>query len=201
MTHEQTPSVADEVGELDPQFSSPEAAAGRWESARQLLEGAKTYWLTTVRPDGRPNTATIAGVWLDGAFYFTTGPGEQKERNLAHGNPHVTVVTGSNGWDGLDVVLEGEAVRVLDSDTISRLAEAFTAKYDDFFRLRAVDGRLGWADTAAESEIESRKDADSEGGPLAFEVRHKKALAFGKGDNFSQTRWKFLSNSVDPSRR
>ena len=144
-----------------------------------------------MRPDGRPNTATIAGIWLDEAFYFTTGPGEQKERNLAHGNPHVTVVTGTNGWDGLDLVLEGSAVRVTDADLLGRVAEALTTKYDDFFRLRLVDGRLGWADTATEEKIESRKDAADEGGPLAFGVRPEKAFAFGKGDKFSQTRWKF----------
>jgi hypothetical protein len=177
------------VGELDPRFSSQGSKATPWEEAREVLDGAMTYWLTTVRPDGRPHVTTIAGIWLDDAFHFTTGPGEQKERNLAKGNAHVIVATGCNGWEGLDVVIEGEAVRVTDANRIRRLAAAFTAKYDDFFRLRAVDGRLGWAD-AAEGAIESRQ-AGEDAGPLAFEVRATKAFGFGKGATFSQTRWRF----------
>jgi Pyridoxamine 5'-phosphate oxidase len=184
------PQMSDVIGVLDPRFSSPGATATNWKAARAELDRAMTYWLTTVRPDGRPHVTTIAGIWLDEAFHFTTGPGEQKARNLARGNTHVVVVTGNNGWDGMDVVLEGEGIRVTDADRLGRLAEAFTAKYDDFFRLRIVDGLLGWAD-AAEQAIEGRKDADLEGGPIAFEVRATKAFGFGKGNTFSQTRWRF----------
>jgi hypothetical protein len=183
--------MTDVEGELDPRFSSPRAAPTPWKVARDLLDGAKTYWLTTVRPDGRPNATTVAGIWLDEAFHFTTGPDEQKARNIANGNAHVVVVTGANGWDGLDVVIEGEAVRVSDSDRVRRLAEAFTAKYDDFFRLRAVDGRLTWAD-AAEDAIGGRQSG-VEAGPLAFELCATKAFAFAKGANFSQTRWRFVN--------
>jgi general stress protein 26 len=182
--------MTDVRGELDPRFSSPEAKPTPWKAARDVLDGAKTYWLTTVRRDGRPHVTTIAGVWLDETFHFTTGPDEQKARNLESGNTHVVVVTGGNAWEGLDVVLEGEAVRVSDPDRLRRVAEAFTAKYDDFFRLRLVDDRLGWVEDA-EAKIEGREAAKVQGGPLAFAVRATKAFAFGKGDSFSQTRWRF----------
>ena len=52
------------------------------------------------------------------------------------------MTAGCSGWDGLDVVIEGEAVSVSDPDRLSRLATAFTEKYDDFFEMRFVDGRL-----------------------------------------------------------
>jgi hypothetical protein len=161
-------------GELDPRFSSVHATPTPWTTARDLLAGAPTYWLSTVRSDGRPHVTTIAGVWIDEALHFITGPSEQKARNLAAGNVSVVVTTGCNGWDGLDVVVEGEAVRVLDAERLGRLVDAFREKYADFFGFRLVEGRIGGA------------DAD-EG--LAFEVRARKVLGFAKGESFAQTRW------------
>lgn len=164
-------------GELDPRFSSPDAQPTSWTDARDQLESAKTYWLTTVRPDGRPHVTTIAGVWVDEAIHFVTGQSEQKARNLAAGNLQVVVTTGSNVWDGFDVVIEGEAIPLTDVDRLSRVAETFTEKYDDVFGFRVVDGQL--------------HAADSSDRPIAFEVRARKAFAFGKGKTFSQTRWRF----------
>jgi hypothetical protein len=180
------------VGKLDSRFSSPGATATAWAAASELVEAAMTYSLATVRPDGRPHVVTIAGVWLDEIFYFTTGLGEQKANNLGGGNHHVVVATGCNGWEGLDMVLEGEALAVSDETLLTRLALALTAKYDDFFRLRVVDGQLRWAESS-EQTIEGRRDAVTEDGPLAFEVRPTKAFALGKGAEFSQTRWRFAS--------
>jgi nitroimidazol reductase NimA-like FMN-containing flavoprotein (pyridoxamine 5'-phosphate oxidase superfamily) len=177
-------------GELDPRFSSPDATPTDWQTVRRLIDAAKTYWLATVRADGRPHATTIGGIWLDETFYFTTGPTEQKAINMASGHEHVVVVTGHNDWRGLDVVIEGEAMRVTDAERLRRLAEAFTAKYDDFFRLRESEGRLIWVD-GADDAIEGRKDAVNDAGPVAFEVRASKVFAFAKGDAFSQTRWRF----------
>ena len=161
-------------GTIDRQFSSPDAVATPWSTARDQLESAKTYWVTTVRPDGRPHTTTIAAVWLDGAIHFTTGESEVKAKNLA-GNQKVIVIAGCSGWKGLDIVIEGEAVSVTDPDRLGRLAAAFTEKYDDFFGMRVVDGKLGGSGT--------------DQAPLAFEIRPVKAFGFGKAPTFSQTRW------------
>ena len=126
-------------GVIDTQFSSPDAVATPWSAARGRLESAKTYWVTTVRPDGRPHSTTIAAVWLDDAVHFTTGASEVKAKNIAS-NRKVIVTVGCSDWEGLDVVIEGEAVSVTDPDRLSRLAAAFTEKYDDFFGMR-VGGR------------------------------------------------------------
>jgi general stress protein 26 len=163
-------------GTIDTRFSGPDAVATPWSAARELLETAKTYWVTTVRPDGRPHSTTIAAVWLDHAIHFTTGASEVKAKNLAT-NRKVIVTAGCSGWEGLDVVIEGEAVSVSDPDRLSRLATAFTEKYDDFFGIRVVDGRL--------------RGSGTDQGPLAFEVRPSKAFAFGKAPTFSQTRWRW----------
>jgi pyridoxine/pyridoxamine 5'-phosphate oxidase len=101
-------------GELDSRFSDPDSAATSWPEAVRVLEEAELYWLTTVRADGRPHVTPLIGVWRDGAVHFCTGLREQKARNLER-NRQVAVTTGSNAWArGIDVVVEGTAVRVTD---------------------------------------------------------------------------------------
>jgi hypothetical protein len=162
---------------LDPRFSSEDAAPMDWAAARDQLRDAKSYQLTTVRADGRPHQTTIAGVWVDEIFSFTTSSGEQKAHNLKAGNHHVIVTAGNSGWDGMDVILEGEAVDVTDADRLSRLVDAYRDKYDDWFGFRLVDGQF-----TAPGAI---------GPVLAYDVRARKAFGFAKGDTFSQTRWRF----------
>ena len=97
---------------LDPRFSHPAAKAASWDQTRQVLEDAQLSWICTVRADGRPHLTPLVAVWLDETLYFCTGADEQKAVNL-RGNPHVLLLTGCSRWDeGLDVVAEGDAVRV-----------------------------------------------------------------------------------------
>src|SRR5829696_5563786 len=110
------------VTELDTRFSDQNAVATDWEETRRALEDAELFWITTVRVDGRPHVTPLVAVWLDDAIYFATGPGEQKALNLRT-NQNVTLTTGCNEWErGLDVVVEGEAVRVRDEGLLDRLA-------------------------------------------------------------------------------
>ena len=162
---------------LDPRFSSEDATPTEWSAARDQLREAKSYQLTTVRADGRPHQTTIAGVWIDEVFSFTTSRGEQKAHNLRAGNRHVIVTAGNSDWDGMDVILEGEAVDVTDADRLGRRVDAYRTKYDDWFGFRLVDGRF-----VAPGAI---------GPVLVYDVRARKAFGFRKGDTFSQTRWRF----------
>jgi nitroimidazol reductase NimA-like FMN-containing flavoprotein (pyridoxamine 5'-phosphate oxidase superfamily) len=163
------------VSELDSQFSSPGATALPWTDAEQQLKKAGVYWLSTVRPEGRPHVAPLLAVWLDGAVYFCTGEAERKAKNLAK-NAQVAITTGCNTLsEELDIVVEGEAVVVSDDAKLRRVAEAYVAKYGEGWRLPGVDG------------------------VLVFEVTPTKAFGFGRGDakgpppggGFSQTRWRF----------
>jgi hypothetical protein len=162
---------------LDPRFSSEGATPAPWSAARDQLRDAMSYQLTTIRADGRPHQTTIAGIWLDEAFSFTTSSGEQKAHNLQAGNHHVIVTAGNSGWDGTDVILEGEAVEVTDPERLSHLVDAYRKKYDDWFKFRLEDGRF-----TAPGGI---------GVNLVYDVRARKAFGFTKGDTFSQTRWRF----------
>jgi hypothetical protein len=57
-------------------FSSPNATPTEWSQARDELADAEVYWLSTVRPDGRPHVTPLLGIWLEDALYFCTGPDE-----------------------------------------------------------------------------------------------------------------------------
>src|ERR1700733_13998600 len=97
--------------EIDARFSAPDAVATGWDETRRALEAAELFWISTVRPDGRPHVTPLVAVWLDGALHFCTGATEQKALNL-RANPHVILTTGANQWDtGLDVVVEGDAAQ------------------------------------------------------------------------------------------
>jgi general stress protein 26 len=163
------------VAEMEPQFSSDDATPTPWAEARERLATAKVYWLSTVRPDGRPHVTPIAAVWLDDALYFTTGHMERKAKNLAQ-NTHCVVTTGCNGLEGLDLVVEGDAVRVTDETRLQRLADEYVAKYDQLFRFTVRDGAF----YLEGSEIEV----------LVYELASTTAFGFGKS-TFSQTRWRF----------
>ena len=158
---------------VDTRFSVEGAPAVPWPEARQVLEDAGTYWLSTVRADGRPHVTTVIAMWHGDAMYFSTGPAEQKSKNLEQ-NPHCILTTGTNRLDdGLDVVVEGEAVQVTDDARLRVLAAAWEAKYGSDWQLTG-----------------SAEDPDH-----VFEVVPVRAFGFrkgfGKDGQGCQTRWRW----------
>jgi hypothetical protein len=169
------------IAEIDPAFSSPGAIARSWAEARRQLQAAEIFWLSTVRPDGRPHVTPLITVWLDEALHFCTGPTERKARNL-ESNTHCVLTTGCDSIDeGLDLVVEGEALRVSDEATLKRVADAYASKYGQPFLFTVRDGAF-WNEEGGEA--------------LVFRVQPRKAFGFGKGDAFSQTRWRFQGVSA-----
>jgi nitroimidazol reductase NimA-like FMN-containing flavoprotein (pyridoxamine 5'-phosphate oxidase superfamily) len=169
------------VTELDARFSTDGARPTPWAEGQAQLEEAAVFWISTVRPDGRPHVTPLISVWLDGALYFCTGPDERKARNLSR-NSHCVLTSGCNVEDGLDVVVEGEAVQVTDDAKLRRIAEAYVAKYGEQWRFGVRDGAFVHG-------------TDEESIALVFEVAPVKVLGFGKGEVFSQTRWRFQSTA------
>ena len=166
------------VTELDARYSAQDATATPWSRAQAALEEAEVFWISTVRPDGRPHVTPLLAVWLDGALHFCTGADEQKARNLA-GNPRCALTTGCNTLgEGLDLVVEGEAVNVTDHDKLARLAALYESKYGSDWHFDVRDGAF----------------FHGGGSAVVFEVAPVTAYGFGKGvERFSQTRWRFGS--------
>ena len=69
---------------LMPGYGLPENTKGLlpWKWAEQRLKKSHNYWITTVKPDGAPHAMVVWGLWLDGAFLFSTGSQSRKARNL-----------------------------------------------------------------------------------------------------------------------
>ncbi len=160
--------------ELEPKFSSPTAIATPWTTAAAILDQAEIFWLTTVRPDGRPHVTPLLAVWLEDALYFCTGETERKAKNLAV-NANCVLTTGCNALnEGLDIVLEGEAVKLESSDRLQALADRYKSKYDWDFSVR--DGVFHGPDGHVAT---------------VYAVAPQAVFGFGKGEPFSQTRWLF----------
>ena len=97
-----------------------------WDYVVERMSAARNYWVATMRPDGRPHLTPVWGVWVDGTFYFGSGPQTRKVRNLSE-NPHVAVHPESDDV----VILEGVAEVVTDPDPAlaELVSAASTAKY------------------------------------------------------------------------
>ena len=153
-----------------------------WTRPRQALEtdppeALTTYFLGTTRPGGTPHAAGVGGLWHDGDLYFTSGPGTRKARNLA-ANPACTI---SVKLAGIDVVLEGHAVRVTDAPTL----ETTAAKYRDG----------GWPVQVEGDAFTAPFSAPSAGPPPWHLYRLELRTAFGvaTAEPHGATRWRFAA--------
>ena len=82
---------------------------------------ARSTWLTTINEDGSPHVTAVGALWLDGCFWFQTGSGTRKGRNVAR-DPRCSIAVSIRD---ADVVAEGEAARETDPATLTRLAKAW----------------------------------------------------------------------------
>jgi hypothetical protein len=165
------------VTTLDTTYSDPAATPVAWADAQRAIETAELFWISTVRADGRPHVTPVVAAWAQDAIWFSTGADEMKFANLSV-NPHVVLTTGCNQWDrGLDIVVEGDAVRVTDDAVLSYVAAAFTVRWDGRWRFIARDGCF--------------RDPDGGGEAMVFSVTPVKVFAHAKGDPFGATRHTF----------
>ncbi len=139
---------------LDTRYSEPDGVVTSWEQTRRVLETAELFWLSTVRTDGRPHVTPVVAVWHDGTIHFNSADTSQKVINL-RGNPHVILTTGCNRWEeGLDVVVEGEAVRITDHDRLEQLARVWATT-------RWEDGNFSYATAAFTSTMSTSRFSSS----------------------------------------
>ena len=162
---------------IDPRYSVPDPVATDWETTRHTLEAAQVFWLSTLRADGRPHVTPVVAVWLDGAMHILTGIARQKALNLRV-SPHVALTTGCNDWEqGLDVVVEGDAVRVTDQDQLEHLAMAWATKWDGRYQFVARDGGFFLP--------------DGQDILLVYAITPARVFAFTRGPSGSHTRHQF----------
>ena len=157
------------------------SAPGTTTDVLDVLEAAGLFRISTVRGDGRPHVTPLPAVRDEGRLHFCTGPGEQKVVDLAR-NPHVALSTGCNRWkEGLDVVIDGDAVHVTDDSRLRTLADLWRRTYHGDWDFAVERGMFRHADG---------------GSALVFEVAPTKVFEFAIG-RFAQTRYRFHRASPD----
>ncbi|HSR22857.1 MAG TPA: pyridoxamine 5'-phosphate oxidase family protein [Candidatus Eisenbacteria bacterium] len=151
-----------------------------WSRPRDLLASGTPqpgipFFLGTCRLDGRPHAAGIGALWLDGDLYFTSGPGTRKSRNLA-ANPACTI---SVRLQGIDLVMEGEAARVSDRQTLEQAAAAYRSG--------------GWPAEVEGDAFTAPFSAPSAGPPPwhLYRFRFHTAIGVATAEPHGATRWRF----------
>jgi hypothetical protein len=151
-----------------------------WSRPRDILAASAarldiTFFLGTVRPDGRPHAAGVGAIWLDGDLYLTSSPAARKSRNLA-ANPACTI---SVRLEGIDLVLEGEANRVTDQPTLEQAAQVYRES--------------GWPAEVKGDAFTAPFSAPSAGPPPWHLYRFTFHTAFGvaTAEPNGATRWRF----------
>jgi hypothetical protein len=148
-----------------------------WSRALKQLGSSSqgTYWLATTKPDGRPHVAGTGALWVDGKIYLVSGTRTRKSRNLAT-NPSCVV---SVSLTGIDLVLEGRAMRVTDRPTLLRLAKRYAAR--------------GWPVSVSGAALTAEYSAPS-AGPAPWNlyvVRPTTVFGVSTADPPGATRWRF----------
>ncbi len=133
-----------------------------------------TFWLATVRPDGRPHVMPLGALWLDGRFYFNAGPDTRKAKNLA-ANPHCTLSVATNAFD---IVIEGTAEKVTDEATLQQVAAAYAAQ--------------GWQPTVRDGALYAEFSAPAAGPPPweVYELKPEQVFGLGTAEPYGATRWR-----------
>ncbi len=163
-----------EVTNLD-RYGAP---ALEWQKAAEALSAGPTtgtFFLGTTGADGRPHAAGVGAVWFEGELYVVSGPDTRKSRNLA-ANPACTV---SASLTGLDIVIEGDARRITDPATLTRLA----ARYRE----------TGWPAEVAGDAFTAPYSAPSAGPPPWYLYTVDIHTVYGVGGDGppGATRWRF----------
>jgi hypothetical protein len=156
-----------------PGYGLLDAQSGRgllpWSWAEERLAGAQLLD-ATIHPKGMPHVMPVWGIWLKGAFYFSSGIRSRKVRNL-ESNPHCTVCTDQPAEP---VILEGMAARVSDAGWIEEVARIYNEKYH-------------WELVATDAGVQ---DDQGNGGPI-YAVTPNLVFGFYEDLSGSATRWSF----------
>jgi pyridoxamine 5'-phosphate oxidase-like protein len=151
-----------------------------WARVRPELEAAEpqdpgrpTHWLTTTNPDGSPHVMPLGVISIGGTWYFTSGPGTRKSRNIGR-DPRCVVALATQPFD---LVVEGTAERVLDAAELRTVAEAYAAH--------------GWPASATDEGVTAEYSAPSAGPPpwYVYRVTPSTVYALGTAEPYGATRF------------
>jgi PPOX class probable F420-dependent enzyme len=93
----------------------------------ERLDRTVVLWMTTVTPDGQPQSSPVWFLWQDGRFVVYSLAGAPRVRNIRQ-NPRVALNLDGNGTGGAIVSFEATA-ELDDAGPPSTALPAYQAKY------------------------------------------------------------------------
>lgn len=135
-----------------------------------------TTWLTTINSDGSPHVTPVGAIQLDEVWYFTSGPGTRKSRNIA-ADPRCVISIATTAFD---LVLEGNATRVTDADVLRSVADEYN--------------RGGWPAQPEGDALRAEYSAPS-AGPApwhVYGVSPTTVFAFGTAEPYGATKFDLM---------
>jgi hypothetical protein len=136
-----------------------------------------TCWLATINPDGSPHVTGVGAIWADGCWWFETGQGTRKGRNLAR-DPRCTLSVSAKEFD---LSVSGEAAVVTEPVIVAAMAA------------RWAEG--GWPARVDESgtALTAEFSAPSAGPPPwhVYRLTPRTATALQTVEPGGATRWRF----------
>jgi PPOX class probable F420-dependent enzyme len=136
-----------------------------------------TCWLATINSDGSPHVTGVGALWADGSFWFETGQGTRKGRNIAR-DPRCALSVATQEFD---LVVEGEAALITDAATVAGMAARWVA--------------AGWPAQVDDTglALTAEYSAPSAGPPPwhVYRLTPQTATALGTVDPGGATRWRF----------
>jgi hypothetical protein len=117
----------------------------------------------------------VGALWVEDAYYFTSGPGTRKSRNLVS-DPRCVITIATHEFD---LVVEGEAAKVTDQGELELVARDF--------------GEGDWHPEVRDGAFYAEFSAPSAGPPPwhVYRVRPKTIYALGTAEPYGATRWEF----------
>jgi Pyridoxamine 5'-phosphate oxidase len=147
-----------------------------WPDVQRRLAAGGWFWLASVRPDGAPHMMPLFGAWSESVLFVASKESTQKSRNLDADGRCVI----STEADGAHLVVEGEASRVRDRETLERASAVFQQIY-------------GWPTTVAGDQLDAEYGAPTSGGPpyRVYQIAPTKIFVLPIDGSFLPTRLRF----------
>jgi hypothetical protein len=123
----QTPKIS--RPKLPKGYADTPASYVDWEWVAEQMTVSKNYWLSSVRPNGKPHVVPRWGVFIDNKFYYDGSPETRHAQNIMK-NPHVSLHLES----GNQVVMMEGISKTAEKPTPEfaiQLAETISSKYSD----------------------------------------------------------------------
>ena len=134
-----------------------------WSWAAQRLTEARSYWVATVWPSGRPHLMPVWAMWDDSTLWFSSAVGSRKTKNL-RADPNCVITTDASD----PVIIEGQATMVTGPARLQRVIDLMNAKYATHIEVSFLDPAVNATFGVRPHRVFGMQDADFTGSPTRW---------------------------------